>query len=271
MNMNPPLAIRIIGGPGAGQIFPLKGSLFIGSGTQSEIRITGPGVSALHARIDLRGNAYTLVDLMAVPLVKVNGHLIKSRKLALHDQIAIGDVTMEVVEPGEAAVSPPPQPPELVLVGTEPSSKTAEMEELAAEEEVEPVEEKKVYRQPQRVPSRHPQYYRPEVAIRQKQSAGNQVARFVIIAIMLIAVLVIVGLLWQAKQVSDRAVRQIYQEAVDFARAHPNDLEEVIRRYQQAQRDCASHPELGRFFAGELERLKAQQAKKQHEVAPRVE
>jgi len=270
MNMNPSLAIKIVSGSSAGRAFAIKESLFIGSGFQCEIQITDPSVSALHARVDLRGNAYNLVDLVDVPSVKVNGRLVKSRKLALHDKITIGDVAMEVVELSEVAVPPPPPSPpspepEIVVVGTEPASRAAEMEELAADTWVEPVEEEEARHCSERASTRRPQYYRPEVAIQEKRSAENRTSRYIMISVMVIIVLLVVGLAWTVKRAGERQLERSYREAVDFAQAHPDDPELVMEKYRQAQQDCAARPQLESFFAVELAKIETQRVIKARE------
>jgi hypothetical protein len=266
MNAIPQLAIRILRGSSAGQVFRLGENAFVGTEPHCEIQLADPGIAPMHARISLRGDAYTLVDLTDASTVRVNNHVIKSRKLAVHDQIVMGDVAMEMVEFSE--VSPPSSQPEaeVVVVSTEPAARTTEIKGIEEEveeapSEVPPYED----RMREHVTMPRPQYYRPEQAIHEKAATGTRMVRMVVVAVVVIVLGGIGAMFWTVQRAENRRIQAVYQQAVGFTEAHPDDLDGIIKTYKDAQESCSGRPGLLSDLAARIESAEALQATRERE------
>ena len=59
----------------------------VGRDTEADIIVDEPLVSRLHARIERRGDDYTLMDLGSTNLTRVNGEVVSERRLHHGDEI----------------------------------------------------------------------------------------------------------------------------------------------------------------------------------------
>jgi len=68
--------------------FPLgKGPLLVGREDDADIQVDEPLVSRVHARIELRGDRYVLIDLGSTNLTRVNGEIVAEQELRNGDEI----------------------------------------------------------------------------------------------------------------------------------------------------------------------------------------
>lgn len=92
------LAIRILNGPQAGEVHPLKpGKVKIGRGENCQIRLQGSGISKEHIEINVIGDKVTLTDLRSSNGTYLNGVRVKGALLKLGDKILISQVMLDVV------------------------------------------------------------------------------------------------------------------------------------------------------------------------------
>ena len=90
-------ALRLLSGPMAGQIFPLKsGTNTVGRAPHCEVKLPSSGVSKEHAKLDVLEGKIVLVDLKSRNGTFVNGVQIKSSKIKSGDKIAFHDMMMEI-------------------------------------------------------------------------------------------------------------------------------------------------------------------------------
>ncbi len=71
------------------------GNVQIGRGTENDVVLHSDSVSRRHARIEVRGGAYHLVDLHSTNGTYVNDELVDSQPLDRGDQIKIGDTILK--------------------------------------------------------------------------------------------------------------------------------------------------------------------------------
>jgi len=71
------------------------GNAQIGRGTENDVVLHSDSVSRRHARIEVRGGAYHLVDLHSTNGTYVNDELVDSQRLDRGDQIKIGDTILK--------------------------------------------------------------------------------------------------------------------------------------------------------------------------------
>lgn len=91
-------AIRILSGPQAGQVFPLKaGKNTIGRAPGCEIKINSVGVSKEHAAILVTEDKLILTDLNSRNGTFVNGVRIQNQRLGNTDKIGLHDVMIDIV------------------------------------------------------------------------------------------------------------------------------------------------------------------------------
>ncbi len=102
MSDTPQIAVKILSGPEAGQLFVVEKASFIGSAAHCDIHLPSSGLADMHARIGVRGNIFTLTDLTEEADIRVNNSRVKSRRLTIGDIINIADVRMEVCNPRDA-------------------------------------------------------------------------------------------------------------------------------------------------------------------------
>jgi pSer/pThr/pTyr-binding forkhead associated (FHA) protein len=69
-------------------VFPLAGEmLLVGRDADLPVRVDEPLVSRRHARLELRGASWVLVDLGSTNLTRVNGEVIRERELRHGDEL----------------------------------------------------------------------------------------------------------------------------------------------------------------------------------------
>jgi len=92
-------AIRILSGPQAGQIFPLKGGEHrLGRGSTCELKINSDSVSKEHASVLVTGDKMILSDLNSRNGTFVNGVRVQNQRLDLGDKISLHDVLLDVLQ-----------------------------------------------------------------------------------------------------------------------------------------------------------------------------
>jgi predicted component of type VI protein secretion system len=69
------LALRVTVGRDEGKVFPLVEG-FIGKKASCDIRLTDQSLSALHARIAMRREAWMITDLTSAPDIRVNNTVV---------------------------------------------------------------------------------------------------------------------------------------------------------------------------------------------------
>src|SRR3954453_12778435 len=105
------LVIVIVEGPGAGQEFPLAGSLVAGRDPSAAIPLEDAEASRQHASITAREGGAVVEDLGSTNGTFVGDErLTGSRDVGLGDRIRIGTTVFEVREAGTAVESAPPAP-----------------------------------------------------------------------------------------------------------------------------------------------------------------
>ena len=87
-----PASLVLLSGGQAVQAFPLgEAELSIGRAEQSDITLSDPGVSRLHARIIREGDDFIVEDLQSTNGTEVNGRPIRRRRLANGDVIKLAN------------------------------------------------------------------------------------------------------------------------------------------------------------------------------------
>lgn len=91
-------AIRILSGPQAGQIVPLKlGKNIVGRGTACEVKIASHGVSKEHAQIFVTEDKVIVSDLNSRNGTFINGVRIQNQKLQPGDKLVLHEVVADVL------------------------------------------------------------------------------------------------------------------------------------------------------------------------------
>ena len=89
--------LLVVGGPGAGTVFPINGELTIGRSPGCTVRLDDTFVSQLHARVFVEGDVVCVDDLGSTNGTLVNGIIIvKSSALHVGDELRVGETTMEL-------------------------------------------------------------------------------------------------------------------------------------------------------------------------------
>lgn len=124
--------IRIVSGPDEGTVYPVSGSSNIGQHARCEIQLSDTSVASIHACIRVVGNGLVVADLTPESDLKVNGRVVKSRKLMIGDRISLGNTVIEVLDMSRTEIRSmvPTVMPDAVIVDTEDM-----LEEQAAEPE----------------------------------------------------------------------------------------------------------------------------------------
>lgn len=90
-------ALRLLTGPQAGHVFPLKnGTSTVGRAPHCEVKLPSTGVSKEHAKIDVLEGKTVLTDLGSRNGTFVNGVQVKSIKIKAGDKIAFHDMILEI-------------------------------------------------------------------------------------------------------------------------------------------------------------------------------
>lgn len=97
-------AIRILSGPQAGKIIPLKsGTNMVGRAPTCDVKVISPGVSKEHIKIDVLQDKIIVSDLGSRNGTFVNGTQVKSTKIKPGDRIGLNEVVLEIVPLAAAA------------------------------------------------------------------------------------------------------------------------------------------------------------------------
>ena len=98
--------IRVLSGKMAGEIFNLKsGSNKIGRAPDCDVTIANPGISKVHAQIDVLGNKLVITDLNSSNGTFVNGIQIRTQNIGEGDKISIYDTMFELL-PADSNILP---------------------------------------------------------------------------------------------------------------------------------------------------------------------
>jgi EmrB/QacA subfamily drug resistance transporter len=100
--------LRVIDGPRAGELVPVKGSLVFGRDPEADFTIEDAGgeVSRRHARVSASGDTATVEDLASTNGTFLNGERVRgTRTLKRGDRIRIGAITFEYAAPDPAPAS----------------------------------------------------------------------------------------------------------------------------------------------------------------------
>src|SRR5947208_339815 len=81
---------------GVPRLNDLKGDLSIGRTEGNDIVLNHPSVSRKHAKFEIRGEQWWIVDLKSTNGVKVNGTLVAESQVVAGDKISVGSVQLEL-------------------------------------------------------------------------------------------------------------------------------------------------------------------------------
>lgn len=91
-------ALRVLSGPQAGQMFPLKmGRNLIGRAPHCDLKIGSNGVSKEHAEIHVYKDKILIVDLRSSNGTYLNGVKVQNGMVRLGDKMGIHDVLMDII------------------------------------------------------------------------------------------------------------------------------------------------------------------------------
>lgn len=101
-----PHGLRLLNGPSKDRVYTMRAAVTtIGRGTDNDLVLEATEVSRYHARIELVGGQWRLVDLGSTNGTKVNGHPVKETALRPGDRIDVGTLQLEFVpQPVSAGV-----------------------------------------------------------------------------------------------------------------------------------------------------------------------
>jgi hypothetical protein len=98
-------AIRILSGPQAGQIIPLRpGKTILGRGPSCEVKLNSQGISKEHASVFVSETKVILSDMNSRNGTFVNGVRIQNQKLTSGDKLAFHDVLCDILSMPEHAL-----------------------------------------------------------------------------------------------------------------------------------------------------------------------
>jgi pSer/pThr/pTyr-binding forkhead associated (FHA) protein len=98
-------AIRVLSGPQAGQVFPLKtGKIKLGRGSNCQIQWTAQGVSKEHLEFSIQAEKVSVTDLQSSNGTFLNGVRIQSSFLKLGDKLLVGHTLCDIVVMSERAL-----------------------------------------------------------------------------------------------------------------------------------------------------------------------
>jgi len=81
---------------GVPRLCDLKSDLSVGRTEGNDIVLNHPSVSRKHAKFEIRGDHWWIVDLKSTNGVKVNGNLITEAEVGAGDKISVGSVQLEL-------------------------------------------------------------------------------------------------------------------------------------------------------------------------------
>src|SRR4051795_5862594 len=80
---------------GVPRVMDLKHELSVGRTEGNDLILNHPSVSRKHARFELRGDNWWIVDLKSTNGVKLNGNLVTEAQVAAGDKLSVGSVIVE--------------------------------------------------------------------------------------------------------------------------------------------------------------------------------
>src|SRR6266487_1882922 len=81
---------------GVPRVMDLKHELSVGRTEGNDLILNHPSVSRKHAKFELRGDHWWVLDLKSTNGVKVNGNLVTEAQVKPDDKILIGSVEMDI-------------------------------------------------------------------------------------------------------------------------------------------------------------------------------
>jgi adenylate cyclase len=81
---------------GVPRLSDLKGDLSVGRTEGNDVVLNHPSVSRKHAKFEIRGDQWWIIDLKSTNGVKVNGNLVSESQVAAGDKISVGSVQLEL-------------------------------------------------------------------------------------------------------------------------------------------------------------------------------
>src|SRR5437660_309431 len=81
---------------GVPRVSDLKGDLSVGRTEGNDIVLNHPSVSRKHAKFEIRGDHWWIIDLKSTNGVKVNSNLVTESQVAAGDKISVGSVQLEL-------------------------------------------------------------------------------------------------------------------------------------------------------------------------------
>lgn len=290
MSDNAKLYLQVTAGSAAGKIFCVEKTCFIGSQSHCEICLTDPGIANMHARIASKGNVFTLTDLTKKNDVRVNGSLVKSRRLTIGDVIDIAGTVFRVIDPAniESASEEVVDPAEDVVgltISTEDSPLTKifipdpvnEVDLFSRnasqpvdnknvqhvdEEDMDPTSRKLSAIERHRLERKHTEQHIPSGAT----GLHNRVKFVVFLGVMLGVMLVVVGgLLWHRmgvrKELADK-----YHAIVDEADSRAEEPQVTLQKFKQLRSEASGKfTRLENGLDDEISRLEAEAARQEKE------
>ncbi len=122
------VVIRVLGGAAYGQEHPVGGELTLGRSSQNGVQLQHLTVSRFHARIEQEGTRYRLTDLGSAHRTRLNGEVVMDALLSEGDEIAIGEVCMQLLRL-PAPLAPPRHAPVVSISQAQAPPGRAESEE----------------------------------------------------------------------------------------------------------------------------------------------
>src|SRR5918912_1510909 len=97
---------------GVPRLSDLKGDLSVGRTEGNDIVLNHPSVSRKHAKFEVLGDQWWIVDLKSTNGVKVNGNLVAESPIDAGDKISVGSVQLEIkARPSPRRRGAPPRSP----------------------------------------------------------------------------------------------------------------------------------------------------------------
>lgn len=250
------IAVKVLTGSQTGQIFLITDNAFIGSAPHCDICLVDSGLADMHARIGVRGNIFTLTDLTEEADIRVNKMRVKSRRLAIGDDIDIAGLKMVVIDPlaDTIKLDDLDEDPILVvgvednpeteieipapLIGMNALDKKADNEDFSNSkvENLTPEDTQDYGSAIDRRKNRKKRISNDWSVSTQERSKGVPwvwifAALFIVLAVA--AWFVVNGVKARNKLAGE------YMEVVNFAEANSGDQEEVLRRYRELRSKVA--------------------------------
>ncbi|OVE75817.1 hypothetical protein BVX97_03110, partial [bacterium E08(2017)] len=228
------------------------------------------GLDQMHALISLRSTGVTLTDLTKEPDLKINDHVVKSRKIAVGDKIEIGGVSLEAVAPVDmrSATSNIEEDEEIItLVGVEDSPLT----EIAIpmEEAIDSADSKskKAVEGESAMHAHKRKLAEERKELQEAVGKKAPVGMYVVLGIIVVIVTAVVIVNVSEKQKTATA----YKELTDYAHTNANPVE-VLAKYQEFATEIrGSGSDLEITVADEILRLENKMAEDEADYQEFVE